>query len=131
MKRPDDVEDLSRSAVRALRVVHKFGPVRPGNFARAMWPKGMMHYRSHSKGNNGASRGGSVGWVAGGYLGKLRRADLVLETFRRRYSRGYVLSEFGRSLLREVEGGEIDADEWDLDMEVRPREECRKSDAKW
>lgn len=135
MNRPESADDLSESQLRAIRVLYVHGPMTAASFAARMWPRGKMHWRSHKKGNNGASRGGSVGWVAGGYLGRLRKADLVRDRWlKRRGLREFEETEHARELLREAaDGDELRPHDWGVRASPfdYTRDEVFESDEKW
>ena len=86
---------MTPATARALGVLHDYGPLRPREFARRMWPESDGWRRSCRCGPNGSHRGGGMYLAAGGYLGALTRRGLV-----QRYGRGaYILSDAGLAAL--------------------------------
>jgi len=112
MKTPESADDLTDAQVRALRILWTFGPMTPRKFAKAMWPESDGWSRTHKCGPNGSARGAMMPKVGGGYLGKLRQADLVHSFWRNEYTHVHELSEQGRDLLIDLEGGAPEPSEW-------------------
>ena len=96
---------------KALEIVQEFGPIRPREFARKMWPDSRGWRRSARCGPNGSHRGGGMYLAGGGYLGKLCRKGWIRDEYEQVYSlrrkkfelwrKGYTLTSEGRKALEE------------------------------
>lgn len=96
---------LTTAQRRALQVLRD-GPLRPREFARAMWPDSPGWQRSYNCGPNGSHRGGAMYRAGGAYLGKLRALGLVHTTNRHRWDTAYALTEAGVAALDLVYRGQ-------------------------
>jgi hypothetical protein len=72
-----EYKDLTDSEKRALLIIGKNKNVRPGYFARLMWPDAAGWKRSTKAGAKGITKGGGMRLAAGGYLGKLAKTGLI------------------------------------------------------
>ena len=93
------VVKLTPAQRRALEIVRDNPDIRPRIFANLMWPDSEGH-RHHTKcGPRGSTRGGGMRLSAGGYLGKLSRAGLLVYTGHK-YGSAYVISRAGEEALK-------------------------------
>lgn len=68
---------LTAARRRALEIIRDHGPIGPGVFAVYMWPDSPCWKKVYKCGNQASSRGIAMAYAAGGFLGKLRREDLI------------------------------------------------------
>jgi len=95
---------VTPARLRALTIVRDYGPIRPREFARKMWPD-SPRWKSHTKcGNHGVSRGGGMSLAGGGFLGKLYRDGLVNRKYNDTFRSlgGYYLTDKGHKALEEA-----------------------------
>jgi len=100
---------LSKARRRALEILRDNPGVTAGRFGHLMWPDAEGHKHHTKCGNKGVSVGGGMNLAAGGFLGKLIKAGLVVCTSDSHYYKGRVrfgLGEFhlaaeGRKALKE------------------------------
>ena len=95
---------LSTARRRALEILRDNPGVTASRFAHLMWPDAEGHKHHTKCGPKGVSVGGGMNLAAGGFLGKLVRAGLVVLTHPR-YGTYTGLGEFyltreGASALR-------------------------------
>jgi len=97
---------MTESQQRALAIVRDYGPIRPREFAKKMWPDAEAHHHHTKCGPKGVSYGGGMNLAGGGYLGKLAKlgwVQLHMVYGRRLGSEGYTLTIHGRRALEEAE----------------------------
>lgn len=91
---------LTEPQRRALLIIKEHGPIRPREFAKAMWPDAPGWKRACKCGPNGSTKGSGMITAGGAYLGRLRKMRLVRPSYD--WKAGYVLSTTGRKALREA-----------------------------
>jgi len=98
---------LTEAQHKALKIVRDHGPIRPREFAKAMWPDSPGWKRHCKCGPGGCHQGGGMYTAGGAYLGKLARKGWVMQRSRRLggvYSEdGYILTHAGLVALRQAE----------------------------
>lgn len=87
---------LTQAQARAIRILLKRAPMRPREFADAMWPDSPSHTVYAMCGPKGSHRGGRMYTAGGGYLGKLRKLGLAEGGY---WPDGYYASDLAFRLL--------------------------------
>lgn len=105
---------LTEPQMRALRILHEHGPLRPREFARLMWPDSPGWDRLHNCGPYGAAYGTMMPMCGGSYLAKLKCRGWAEETWYRSWidgqirSKGYILSAKGYKIAEELQHAETE-----------------------
>lgn len=98
------MNNLTDFQKRAILVLGDHNDISARGFALAMWPDNYMHER-HITGGTGIQRGKGAWLSAGSYLAKMAKRGWVGRAGRSTAD-GYVLTQEGRELYREIKGKE-------------------------